>query len=283
MNTMGASNPGNSSAPSATAMQSSPMSSSGTSGLADLYRIQMEIGELENSILFQKNQLQTISARFNGYLNREPQTVVHLNEEFLADTLGFSLSIVSDSMFSDSPMLGMLKYEQESLDARNQMVTKMGYPMVGLGVNYSLIGKDPLAMAPDMNGKDMIMPMVTVTLPIYRKKYNAMQEEVKLQKVVTQQGFQATLNALQTEFYQANQMYQDAQRRIKLYRNQSDLASKSLNILLKSFSSSGSGLNDLLRIRQQTLDYETKQIEAIADNNTAIAWIKRLTACSQIK
>jgi hypothetical protein len=78
-------------------------------------------------------------------------------------------------------------------------------------------------------------------------------------------------------------MYQDAQRRIKLYRNQSDLASKSLNILLKSFSSSGSGLNDLLRIRQQTLDYETKQIEAIADNNTAIAWIKRLTACSQIK
>ena len=52
-------------------------------------------------------------------------------------------------------MLGMLDYEQQSLEARKSMVTKMGYPMVGLGMNYSLIGKDPLAMAPDMNGKDM--------------------------------------------------------------------------------------------------------------------------------
>jgi outer membrane protein TolC len=191
------------------------------------------------------------------------------------------METISDSMLLHSPMLGMLEYEQQSLDARQQMVTKMGYPMVGLGLNYSLIKKNPEAMAPDMNGVDMIMPMVTVTLPIYRKKYKAMQEEVRLQKVATQQGYQAAANELQTEYYEAIQLYQDARRRMKLYQNQADLANKSLNILQKSFSSSGSGLTDLLRIRQQTLDYGTKQIEAISDNNTAIAWIKRLMACSQ--
>jgi len=180
-------------------------------------------------------------------------------------------------------MLGMLEYEQQSLEARKIMVTKMGYPMVGLGVNYSLIGKDPLAMAPDMNGKDMIMPMVTVTLPIYRKKYKAMREEVELMKTANKQGYQATQNSLQTEYYEAIQLYQDAQRRIKLYQNQYELAEKSLNILQKSFSVSGSGLTDVLRIRQQTLDYELKKIEAISDNNTAIAWIKRLTACAEIQ
>ena len=281
MNTMGGGNTGNSPTSTPAAMPSSPMGSSGGSGLADIYRIQMEIAELENSISLQKDQLQTTSARFNSYLNRKPQTPVQLTEKLITDSLGFSLASVSDSMFADSPMLGMLKYEQQSLDARRQMVTKMGYPMVGLGLNYSLIKKDPAAMAPDMNGVDMIMPMVTVTLPIYRKKYKSMQEEVKLQKVATQQGYQATSNALQTEYYEAIQLYQDARRRMKLYQDQADLANKSLNILLKSFSASGSGLSDLLRIRQQTLDYETKQIEAISDNNTAIAWIKRLMACSQ--
>jgi len=134
-----------------------------------------------------------------------------------------------------------------------------------------------------MNGKDMVMPMVTVTLPIYRKKYKAMREEVRLQKSATEQGFQATANALQTEYYEAIQLFQDALRRMKLYQNQADLANKSLNILMKSFSASGSGLTDLLRIQQQTLDYETRQIEAIADNNTAIAWLKRLMANSQIQ
>ncbi len=272
-----------SSTPAVNAMPSAPMSSSGGSGLADLYRVQIEIGELENNISLLKNQQQTVAARFNSYLNRKPQTSVQLKEKLSADSLNISLQTVSDSMLQHNPMLGMLQYEQQSLDARQQMVTKMGYPMVGLGLNYSLIKMDPAAMAPEMNGKDMVMPMVTVTLPIYRKKYKAMQEEVKLQKSATEQGFQTTANALQNEYYQAIQLYQDAQRRVKLYQNQTDLANKSLNILMKSFSASGSGLTDLLRIQQQTLDYETRQIEAIADNNTAIAWLKRLMANSQIQ
>ena len=32
----------------------------------------------------------------------------------------------------------------------------------------------------------------------------------------------------------------------------------------------------MLRVRQQTLEYELKQAEAVADFNTAIAWLKRL-------
>jgi outer membrane protein TolC len=242
----------------------------------------MEIGELENSISLLKNQQQTVAARFNSYLNRKPQSPVQLTEKLTADSLGISVQSVSDSMLQHSPMLSMLQYEQQSLDARMEMVTKMGYPMVGLGVNYSLIGKNPMSTN-EMNGGDMVMPMVTVTLPIYRKKYKAMQEEVKLQKTATELGYQATANALQTEYCEAIQLFQDAQRRVRLYQNQADLANKSLNILMKSFSASGSGLTDLLRIQQQMLDYETRQIEAITDNNTAIAWLKRLMANSQIQ
>ena len=282
MNTMGG-NSGASAPQAPSAMPGSPMASSGGSGLADIYRIQMETGELENSIALLKNQEQTILVRFNSYLDRKPLSTAKLPEKLAADSLGYSLSAVSDSMFKESPMLGMLEYEQQSLEARKTMVTKMGYPMVGLGVNYSLIGKDPLAMAPDMNGKDMVMPMVTVTLPIYRKKYKAMREEVELMKTANKQGYQATSNSLQTEYYEAIQLYQDAQRRMKLYQNQYELAEKSLNILQKSFSVSGAGLTDVLRIQQQTLDYELKKIEAISDNNTAIAWIKRLTACAEIQ
>ena len=281
MNSMGGS-AGTSAPQTSTAMSSSPMTSSGGSGLADIYRIQMETGELENSIALLKNQVQTISARFNNYLNRPPLSVVTLPDKLEADSLAYSLSAVSDSMLSQSPMLGMLEYEQQSLDARKSMVTKMGYPMVGLGLNYSLINKSEMSTSA-MNGSDMIMPMVTVTLPIYRKKYKAMREEVELMKTANMQGYQATANSLQTEYYEAIQFYQDAQRRMKLYDNQYDLVERSLNILRKSFAASGSDLTDVLRVRQQTLDYELKKIEAISDNNTAIAWIKRLMACSQIQ
>jgi outer membrane protein TolC len=103
-----------------------------------------------------------------------------------------------------------------------------------------------------------------------------MQNEAELMKTATSQSYQATANSLQAEYYQAVQLYQDARRRIKLYDNQYNLASKSLDLLLKSFTVSSSGLTDVLRIRQQTLDYELKEVEAIADFNTAVAWLKRL-------
>ena len=153
--------------------------------------------------------------------------------------------------------------------------------MIGLGVNYSLIKKSEMSTSP-MNGKDMIMPMVTVTLPIYRKKYNAMQNEAELLKAATNQGYKAAANSLQVEYYEALQLYQDAQRRVKLYDNQNQLAKKTLDITIKSFSASGSGLTDILLIRQQLLDYQFKQIEAVVDYNTAIAWLKRLMASTQI-
>jgi len=261
-----------------TSMQTGPMGSpSGNSGLADIYRIQIETGDLENNISLLKNQRNSIMALFNTYLNRTVTTPVFIYENISVDTLNLSLSAVSDSMLINNPMLGMLDFEKQSLEARKKMVTQMGYPMVGLGLNYSLISKTQFPMGlPSMNGKDMIMPMVVVTLPIYRKKYNAMIDESELLKTATSQNYENTANSLRAEYYQAVQLFQDSKRRIKLYDNQYQLASKSFDLMLKSFSASSSELTDVLRIRQQTLDYELKQVQAAADFNTAIAWLKRL-------
>lgn len=251
--------------------------SQGNSGLTDIYTIQIEEGDLENNIALLKSQKNTIVAQFNTYLNRPAKSPVFIYENIALDSLALSLGAVSDSMLANSPMLGMLNYEKQSIEARQKMVTRMGYPMMGLGVNYSLISKSQLPMGPlSMNGKDMIMPMVVFTLPVYRKKYKAMQSEAEFMKEASSETYQSTANSLQAEYYQAVGLYLDARRRVKLYNNQFELASKSFDLMLKSFSVSGSALSDVLRVRQQTLDYEFKQVEAVADLNTAIAWLRRL-------
>ncbi len=250
-------------------------SSSGGTGLSDLYLIQIEIGDLENNIALLNSKKRTATAKFNSYLNRHPESAVAVTDTLRTDTLDISLTTISDSIMNKNPMLGMLRFEQQSLDARKKMVTRMGYPMVGLGVNYSPVNKSEMSASP-MNGTDMIMPMVSATLPVYRRKYRAMQTEADLMKSSVAENYAATANSLQTEYYQAVQFFQDAKRRISLYSNQFQLAQKSLDIMLKSFSSTGSTLTDILRIQQQTLDYELKQVEAVADYNTSIAWLKRL-------
>ncbi|MCX6256867.1 MAG: TolC family protein [Bacteroidia bacterium] len=269
-------NQGNNPGSASSSMPGNPMGSpSGGSALTDVYRIQIETGELQNNIELLKSQWKTIASQFNSYLNRPPDALVTIPDTLIADDFQPSLLSLSDSFPGNNPMMEMIQFEQQSLEARKKMVTKMGFPMIGFGVNYSLINKSDMS-ASSMNGKDMIMPMVTATLPIYRKKYKAMQTETELLRKADMQNYQATANALHTEYYQAMQLYQDAHRRIKLYADQYQLAAKSLDIMIKNFSSSSSDLTDILRVRQQSLDYEYRQMEAVADFNTSIAWLKRL-------
>ena len=264
-------------------MQTNSMgSASGNTGLADLYRIRIEMGDLENNIALLKNQMTTMTARFNLYLNRSPISTVQLPDSLVPDTLGIALSSVTDSVLVHNPMLGMLLFERQSLDAKKKMVTRMGYPMIGLGVEYSVISKSDMSVS-SMNGKDMIMPMATLTLPIYRNKYNAMKKETDLLKTANEQNYQATVNSLQTEYYEASQLIKDGERRIKLYDNQSLLAEKTLDIMLSGFATAETPLTDILRVRQQTIDYEFKKIEAIADYNLGISWLQRLMAIQTIK
>ena len=254
----------------------SPMSSTSTaSSLSDVYRIQMEIGDLENSIALLKNEEQAILSKFNSRLNRSLTAPVLVSNLLPSEPLNIAYLSVVDSMFTRNPMLNMLRYDQQSLDARKKMQKKMGLPMIGVGLNYSVISKSEMSTSP-MNGDDMIMPMLTVTLPVYRKKYKAMQMETSFLKAASEQNYQATANALQTEYYEALQLYYDAQRRMKLYENQSKLAQKSLDIMIKTFSSSAANMTDILEIRQQLLAYELNQVEALVDFNKSVAWVKRL-------
>lgn len=133
----------------------------------------------------------------------------------------------------------------------------------------------------EMNGRDMVMPMVKVTVPIYRKKYKSMQNESFALKSASEQAYALTANNLQTEYFEAMQLYQDARRRVDLYFNQGELAQRSLDIMTGSYSGADLQLTDLLRVRQQLIDYELLQIKAITDLNTAIAWLNRLSGKMQ--
>jgi outer membrane protein TolC len=277
MNSMGGgSGTATASRPATSSGSASMSSATGASGLSEVYQIQIEAASLEDNIASLKNEELAAVARFNSLLNRQQKTPVAVTDLLPVEPLDIAYLSVTDSMFLRNPMLGMLAYEQQLLRARTKMQKQMGLPMVGVGLNYTVINKSEMSTSA-MNGEDMIMPMLTVSLPIYRKKYKAMQAETNFLKTASEQSYQATVNALQSEYYQALQQYNDAARRMKLYDNQSQLAKKSLDISIKTFSSSASGLSDILRIRQQLLDYELKQVEAVVEYNKAEALIKKIT------
>jgi len=247
--------------------------SEGQYGLADVYRIQIEMSEAENNIILLEEEKETAAARFNAYLNRRLNTPIELPSALKKDSLPSSMNDLPDDL--NHPQLTKILYEQQALEAQQKANKRMGYPSFGIGVNYWLIDRRETS-ASKMNGQDMIMPMATFSLPVYRKKYKSLREETDIMRASSEQNFKAASNALRTEYYEAMQMYHHAQQRMKLYEHQRTLAQKTLEIMLKGFAASVAPLTEVLRIQQQLLEYDNKEIEAVADHNIAIAWMQRL-------
>ncbi len=247
------------------------------SGLADLYRIQIEVAELKNKFNLLKNSEDVLVARFNGYLDRPPEVPVFTTEEVTEDIPDIPLALLPDSIDARNPMLAMIDYERKAWEARERMASGMGLPMTGLGISYAPIGRSAMSVS-EMNGRDMIMPMISLTLPVYRKKYRAMREEASLMQDAASLNRKATATRLQTDYYEALRMYNDAQSRKELYETQFTLASRSFDLLLKGYSAATSDLTDVLRLQQQALDYHLGLVDAIADRNIAVARLNRLMA-----
>ena len=248
-----------------------PMGNSAPGGMLDILRVQMEIGELEDRIASLKDRLIAEKARFNSYLSRKGETEVYLPDSLpVANLPGLAMQM-TDSIVNN-PMVKMYEADREANIARLNMATKMGYPMIGIGLNYSLIQKFPDGTSM-MNGKDMFMPMVNATLPIYRKKYRSLQQEAIYLRDASAASAQNAINDLTASYSEALKLYQDAARRAALFTRQAKLAEKSISLMTTSFSAGGTGFEEILRMQQQLLDYEYRQVEAVVDSNIAGATI----------
>ncbi|MCX6224251.1 MAG: TolC family protein [Bacteroidia bacterium] len=252
------------------------MGSSSQGGMVGLLRVQIEIGSIENRISMLHDQLKTEKQRFNLFLNRNPGTEVFVSDSLMEATLPGSLTLLADSIVNN-PMIRMFEADREANEARIKMAGRMGFPMVGIGLNYTLIQKFP-DVTSEMNGKDMVMPMITATLPIYRNKYKALRREAEFLRDASAESVNNVRNGMLVSYQEAVQLYKDADRRIELFNRQVSLAEKTITLLTSSFSSAGTDFEEILRMQQQLLDYQFKHIEATVDRNLAIATLISIIA-----
>jgi outer membrane protein TolC len=244
-------------------------------GLADVLRVRMEILDQKYQLTLLKDQLKTEEVNFNLLLNRDQNLEIDIPDTLKMETLSVSAMVVADSILSNNPMLAMLDAEGQSYSTMADKARKMGLPMLGVGLNYMVIQKQAGNQSM-MNGNDMVMPMVNFTIPVYRKKYTAMQKEARYLHESTLLKSEDMKNMLLLEYRQFAQEYNDAERRVELYREQADLANRTANLLLAGFTSTGTDFEEILSIQYKVLEYGLKHIEAVADYNTAVAKAEKL-------
>ena len=250
-------------------------------GMSDVLRVQLEMAEIENNIESILSEIAAEKAKFNALLNRPADMEVILPDSIVKVPFLFDEVAAMGEIENQNPMLGMLVEEELAYRAKGEMEQKMSYPMFGIGLQYMLIGESAAAPANQamdngMTGMDMVMPMVSITLPIYRNKYKAQQRESRFLQQSAREKYHNTLNMLQSDLFKLKHQLDDAERKIALYRKQEQLARTTYNLVVQEFVSAKSDLTNVIQVQRQLLDYQLRKAEAIAEYNTKVASIRKL-------
>ena len=154
---------------------------------------------------------------------------------------------------------------------------KQGLPKLGVGLDYVMVGKRSDATLTD-NGRDVLMPMISITIPIFRSKYNAsvketqlMQESYSYQKEEVANGLLSNYELIWFEIKQQQQL-------LSLYKQQMQTLQQSLNLLYTAYGNSGKEFEEVLRMQQQLLKYQKMKATALSQYQIALAKINYITA-----
>jgi outer membrane protein TolC len=279
MNTMENQSQGMSSQGKSSAMASPAAMGSTGPGMTDVLRIRLQISTLENDLeLLNANKI-PLQVELNKLMNSPREAQISTPEPLLPFTMNLEKQAILDSISVYNPMLAMFDAELLALESQKQMAKLDGRPMLGAGVNYMPF-KPRIEDGMSMGGNDMIMPMVTMTLPIYRKKTTAKIKEAELRQEAVRFNKENTFNQLEISWSKSIRDLEDANRKIALYDSQLELAKQNLSLLLTAYATNGQDFEEVLRAQQLILDYEYSKISAITRQYNSIAMLEMLSAAS---
>ena len=247
----------------------------GNGSMVDVLRVDIMLKDAQTNLNILKAKEKPLTIIFNKLLNRPENEQIVMASSLKAENLPENFR--KDSLLAANPTLKALDLKLEASKATELASQKQGLPKFGIGLDYVMVGKRSDVTMPD-NGKDVIMPMVTMTIPIFRGKYNASVKEAQLMQESYAYQKEEMTNSLLSNYEMAWFEIQQQQQLLELYEQQIQTTQQSLNLLFTSYGNSGKEFEEVLRMQQQLLKYQKMRATALTQYQIAVAKINYLTS-----
>jgi outer membrane protein TolC len=247
----------------------------GTGSMVDALRVDIMLKDAETNLSILMEKKTPLVRVFNKLLNRPDNERVTIADSLRTENLAENFR--KDSLIVLNPVLTALDLKAQASEAAAIAAQKQGLPKIGVGLDYVMVGKRTDITIPD-NGKDVLMPMVSVTIPVFRSKYNASVKEAELMRESYAFQKDEMTNMLISDYETAWFDIQRQRQLLSLYEQQTETSRQSLNLLLTSYGNSGKEFEEVLRMQQQLLKYQKLKVAALTQYHIALAKINYLTS-----
>jgi outer membrane protein TolC len=231
----------------------------GKASVVDVLRLQIRQNELRQQQKVLQEEYVAERSAFNILRNQSQTLAVAIVSELEIPTEDFS--------YPEDAILGnpeVLKYDKlyESVAQSELLNQKERAPSLGFGVDYIPVA-ERTDMNPMDNGKDILMPMVTFSIPIFNQGYKSISKQNELKQQEIQSQKQERLNTLKTLLSMAISERNKARIMFETQKQNLKQANDAEEILTKNYETGTIDFNDLLDIQELQLKFEMNQIEAI--------------------
>ncbi len=247
----------------------------GLSPMTDVLRVDIMLKDAQTNLSILEMKEKPLLAAFNKLLNREQDEAVALSGSLPIETV--PVNFRKDSLLTENPMLKALNAKVQASQASETAARLDGLPKIGIGLDYAVLGKRTDMDMAD-NGKNVVMPMVSVSIPIFRKKYKAAQKEAQLMQENYSLQKEETILSLSSAYEMIWFQIQQQQELLELYDKQISQTDQTLNLLFSAYGNSGNDFEEVLRMQQQLLQYEKMKALAETQQQTALAKLNYITA-----
>jgi outer membrane protein TolC len=231
----------------------------GKASAVDVLRLQIRQNELEQIKEVLIEQFLAEQTMLNKLLNRDKDIDVKVIEEL---TIPSETTLVDVEKLSLHPEL--IKYDKlyQSVEQSELLNQKESNAMFGIGLDYIYVEERPDVDVID-NGKDVWMPMISLSIPIFNKKYKSQtkQNEFEQQNILAQK--QERFNKLETVLDKALKDRTSATISFETQSNNLKQANDAEEILIKSYETGTIDFNDVLDIQELQLKFQINQIESV--------------------
>lgn len=231
----------------------------GKASVVDVLRLQMRQNEMQQLLDVLSQQFLAEQTTFNILLNRDKDIEVDVITELLIPSESFEVNSGNLQLHPELLKFDKLYYAVEQSELLNQ---KESSPMIGFGLDYINVDERPSMNFSD-NGKDIVMPMVSLSIPIFNKKYQSKtkQNELQQQEILSQK--QERLNKLTTRLEKAFSDRISSRIRYQTQSKNLIQAKNAQDILIKSYETGTIDFKDVLDIQELQLKFQMNQIESV--------------------
>ncbi len=248
----------------------------GSAPQSALIQAQVELGKLEDRLQTLEALRGPVAAKLNAALNRPIDTELPLPDEITPLPVEFTDEEITRQLPIGSPALKRLDALIRKEQSAEKLARKNRYP--DLTVGLETIQTDEALMSTPDSGKDPIMAMVSINLPIWFGKLKAAEQEAVYRRTAAENERADRENSLETTLQLTLYHFRDAERKINLYRDTLvPKAEQSMNVAQQGFEDGQISFIALVDAERLLLEFQLAADQALGNRETQLAKIEWLT------